>query len=218
MSGYLRPTAPIFDDVLLPADPGVALALAQKLLVKPMMSNHAFGLWGYSGVTDIGHELTIQAAGIGGPSAATVLTELAGLGTRHAIAMAGCSALDPGLNDEACVIAESARDIFGAVAKSSALLHPDLDLSAALAAASPNSPAVTVASTYMPGANRSRLTEQGAAVADLASAALFATASRLGVRVAIGLTVAGSGENDEPHPGHVQLELGAAAASALAAI
>ena len=51
MTGHLRPTAPIFTDVLLPSDPAVALALAQRLLVKPLMANHNFGLWGYSGET-----------------------------------------------------------------------------------------------------------------------------------------------------------------------
>ena len=46
---YLRPTAPIAADALLPADPGLAMALAQRALVKPLMANHHHGLWGYSG-------------------------------------------------------------------------------------------------------------------------------------------------------------------------
>ena len=41
------------------------------------MANHHHGLWGYSGTTAAGRELTIQATGIGGPSAARVLGELA---------------------------------------------------------------------------------------------------------------------------------------------
>ena len=47
--------------------------LAQELLETPKMSNHARGLWGYSGQTPAGAQLTIQATGMGGPSAALVL-------------------------------------------------------------------------------------------------------------------------------------------------
>ena len=45
----LRPTAPIAADAILVGDPGRALLLAQELLEEPKMSNHARGLWGYSG-------------------------------------------------------------------------------------------------------------------------------------------------------------------------
>ena len=47
----LRPTAPIAADAVLVGDPGRALLLAQELLEEPKMSNHARGLWGYSGQT-----------------------------------------------------------------------------------------------------------------------------------------------------------------------
>jgi len=85
MPTHLRPTAPIAADAVLVGDPGRALLLAQKLLEEPKMSNHARGLWGYSGATPAGHPLTIQATGIGGPSAALVLADLAELGVRRAI-------------------------------------------------------------------------------------------------------------------------------------
>ena len=45
----LRPTAPIAADAILVGDPGRALLLAQELLEEPKMSNHARGLWGYTG-------------------------------------------------------------------------------------------------------------------------------------------------------------------------
>ena len=45
---------------------------------KPLMANHHHGLWGYSGRTADGRELTIQATGIGGPSAAAVLARARG--------------------------------------------------------------------------------------------------------------------------------------------
>ena len=49
MPARLRPTAPIAADAVLVGDPGRALLLAQELLEQPKMSNHARGLWGYSG-------------------------------------------------------------------------------------------------------------------------------------------------------------------------
>ena len=76
------PHRPIAADAILVGDPGRALLLAQELLEQPKMSNHARGLWGYSGRTAAGEELTIQATGMGGPSAALVLADLAELGVR----------------------------------------------------------------------------------------------------------------------------------------
>ena len=57
MPARLRPTAPIAADAILVGDPGRALMLAQELLQQPKMSNHARGLWGYTGVTANGDEL-----------------------------------------------------------------------------------------------------------------------------------------------------------------
>lgn len=59
------------------------------------MSNHARGLWGYSGRTPSGAELTIQATGMGGPSAAIVLTDLAELGVERAVRVGTCVAIEP---------------------------------------------------------------------------------------------------------------------------
>jgi DeoD family purine-nucleoside phosphorylase len=95
---HLHPTAALAERVLLPGDPGRALALAQTLLVKPLMFNHHRGLWGYTGpaIAD-GEPLTIQSTGMGGPSAAIVLTELIALGARRLIRTGTCGALAPGL-------------------------------------------------------------------------------------------------------------------------
>ena len=92
---HLRPSAPTAADALLCGDPARALAIAQALLVKPRMSNHHRGLWGYYGETAAGAELTVQATGIGGPSAAIVLGELAELGLRRAIRVGTCAAPGP---------------------------------------------------------------------------------------------------------------------------
>ena len=80
--------------MLLPGDPGRALALAQVLIEGPKMFNHNRGLWGYSGPSvDDGEPLTIQATGMGGPSAAIVLSELADLGVERAVRVGTCGAL-----------------------------------------------------------------------------------------------------------------------------
>jgi uridine phosphorylase len=94
---HLRPTAELAERVLLPGDPGRALALAQLLLDSPLMFNHHRGLWGYTGLADDGAPLTIQATGMGGPSAAIVLQELIDLGARRAIRVGTCGAIAPGL-------------------------------------------------------------------------------------------------------------------------
>jgi uridine phosphorylase len=93
MPARLRPTAPLATDAIVVGDPGRALLLAQALLKTPKMSNHARGLWGYSGLTPEGKALTIQSTGIGGPSAALVLTDLAELGVRRAVRVGTCTGL-----------------------------------------------------------------------------------------------------------------------------
>src|SRR4051794_4460642 len=97
MLSRLRPSAEIAPDALLVGDPGRALLLAQELLEQPKMSNHARGLWGYTGVTGAGAALSIQATGIGGPSAAIVLDELVREhGVRRAIRVGSCLATAAG--------------------------------------------------------------------------------------------------------------------------
>jgi uridine phosphorylase len=105
---HLRPTAELAERVLLPGDPGRALALAQVLLENPLMFNHHRGLWGYTGTAADGEPLTIQATGMGGPSAAIVLSELIFLGATRAIRVGSCGALAPGLELGELVVAREA--------------------------------------------------------------------------------------------------------------
>lgn len=99
MPSRLRPTAPIAAAAVLVGDPGRALLLAQELLEEPKMSNHARGLWAYFGTTPAGDELTIQATGMGGPSAALVLGDLAGLGVKRAVRVGTCLGIEVGLGE-----------------------------------------------------------------------------------------------------------------------
>jgi DeoD family purine-nucleoside phosphorylase len=105
---HLRPTATLAERVLLPGDPGRALALAQFLLEQPLMFNHHRGLWGYTGTAVDGEPLTIQSTGMGGPSAAIVLHELISMGVTRAIRVGTCGALDPGLGLGDLVVAREA--------------------------------------------------------------------------------------------------------------
>jgi len=110
---HLRPTAPLAERVLLPGDPARALALAQALLSEPRMFNHHRGLWGYTGTASDGQPITIQATGMGGPSAAIVLHELISLGARRAIRVGTCGALKPGMALGELVVATHALSADG---------------------------------------------------------------------------------------------------------
>lgn len=223
MSTYLRPTAPIATDVLLPSDPGVALALAQQLLQAPAMANHSHGLWGYSGSTAQGRALTVQATGIGGPSAATVLCELAEHGAARAIRIGACRALDPRLAPGDLVLVRAGLGADGASVALGGAASADQPLTSALAAAlGSTATVVTIAGSdlhYDPAASERAAAwrRAGAAVADLETAALLACGRTLGVRVAAALAIgdqAGCFAGDELSPGISQLAAGAALALA----
>jgi uridine phosphorylase len=105
---HLHPTAALAERVLLPGDPGRALALAQLLLEQPLMFNHNRGLWGYTGTAADGQPLSVQSTGMGGPSAAIVLHELIALGVRRAIRVGTCGALSAALGLGDLVVAREA--------------------------------------------------------------------------------------------------------------
>jgi uridine phosphorylase len=166
--------------------------LAQELIEAPKMSNHARGLWGYTGRTPAGEPLTIQSTGIGGPSAAVVLADLADLGVGRAVRVGTCAALD----DEAALgevlVVERALPGDGV----SRLLggadpRPDPALLAALA---PAGRSVTARSGELPVRLLARHApgegDAGAAVHDLQTAALLALAATLGLAAAALLIVA----------------------------
>jgi purine-nucleoside phosphorylase len=85
LTAHLNPAADLAERVLLPSNPHRALAIAQHLMDAPRMFNHAHGLWGYTGAAADGEPLTVQATGLGGPSAAIVTEELIGLGARRLV-------------------------------------------------------------------------------------------------------------------------------------
>jgi len=191
MPARLRPTAPIAPEAVLVGDPGRALMLAQELLVEPKMSNHARGLWGYTGTTGSGEELTIQSTGMGGPSASVVLADLAKLGLRRAVRIGTCASLGEPAVGELVVVSE-ARERLGAVASSEdtkAPCLPDPALTEALRDRLPEArvaPVLSLDSLYRPERD---LPSTLAEVADMQTAALLATATELGVAIAALLIV-----------------------------
>jgi uridine phosphorylase len=203
---FLRPTNSIHADALLPGDPARALALAQDLLVEPKMCNHARGLWGYSGRSSQGHELTIQSTGIGGPSTAAVVSELAEAGVRRAVRVGTCTAVVDELELGDLVLAREAVGCDGVSRQLGAdgPQAPDAGLGAALDAAGgeAGAKAVRVASIDL-HAQEERPAWLGHEpdALDLATAPLLALAPRLGIAAAAILVVAESGEErieDEP--------------------
>jgi uridine phosphorylase len=224
---HLRPSAPIADAALLPGDPGRALALAQELLSAPRMSNHHRGLWGYYGETEDGQPLTIQSTGLGGPSGAIVLGELARLGVRRAIRIGTCDALEPSLRAGRLVVANRALAADGTSRGLGANGYVDADapLTAALSAAlEPDALTEAVATTdlfYGRGAHREEWLHAGAIAVELQAATLFSLAGELGMEVACVLAVGGVVDEDarriddeELHA--ATLRMGGAAVSALA--
>jgi purine-nucleoside phosphorylase len=200
---HLRPSTAYAPDVLLPGDPGRALALAQQLLTEPRMSNHARGLWGYTGKTPEGHPLSIQSTGMGGPSAAIVLHELAELEVRRAIRVGTCGAVDPELEHGDLVVAGEALAEDGASRALGAgeTADPDPELTAALASqlradASPS----RIVSTDLfydgdpdeggpPRARSDAWRRRGAVAVEMEAATIFTLGGRLGVATACVLAV-----------------------------
>jgi uridine phosphorylase len=200
---HLRPSTPYAPDALLPGDPGRALAFAQQLLTEPKMSNHARGLWGYTGETPEGHPLSIQSTGMGGPSAAIVLQELAELGVRRAIRVGTCGAVDPGLAHGHLVVASEALAEDGASRALGAgeTVAPDPELTARLGAGLPPGAApsriVTTDLFYdsdpgregPPRARADAWRRRGAVAVEMEAAAVFTLGRRLGVATGCVLVV-----------------------------
>ncbi len=191
---HLRPSAPLAERVLLPGDPHRALTVAQALLDGPKMFNHNRGLWGYTGVARDGEPLTVQATGMGGPSAAIVVEELIDLGARTLVRIGTCGALRDGFELGDLVVATS---VIGTDGTSAALgagprLTPDATLTAALTAADARPvTALTTDLFYDPREDAPRAwREDGADVVEMEAAALLAVAERRKVAAAVVLGVA----------------------------
>jgi uridine phosphorylase len=194
---HIHPTAPLAERALLPGDPGRALRLAQSLLREPRMFNHNRGLWGYTGDALLdGRPLTIQSTGMGGPSAAIVIAELAELGARTLVRVGTCGAIAPGwdLGEIAAVGeaigADGTSQALGAgerVAGSPELLQR---LRAALGVGARDLVAVSTDLFYdSPTGGEEAWAAAGASVLEMETATLFALGIRRGLSTGSLLTV-----------------------------
>lgn len=221
MPTRLRPTAPMAADAILVGDPGRALLLAQELLEKPKMSNHARGLWGYTGHTPAGDGLTIQATGMGGPSAAIVLTDLAELGAERVVRVGTCAAFGAGAQPGELLLIEVARATAGSAASFGLAIgdtaSPDKLLSERLGVElRTEARAVTVASLDTMPADVAEA--GGAAAADMQTLAVLARAGALEIAAAAVLVVAeaeGREQLDDEKMELAAIRAGKAAAKAL---
>jgi len=174
--------------------------LAQELLEAPKMSNHARGLWGYWGKTPAGRELTVQATGMGGPSAAIVLADLAELGVRRAVRIGSATGLDPELALGQLVVATEAHPWTGPGRPEGSAVLPDPALAEALSRqlgidARPGSVASldTLHAELEPAASSALGTD----VADMQTAALFARGAALDLAVAAVLVVSETSSGEQ---------------------
>jgi purine-nucleoside phosphorylase len=184
---HLQPTAPLAPRVLAPGDPGRALLLAQALLSEPKMFNHNRGLWGYTGPALLdGEPLTIQSTGMGGPSAAIVIAELADLGATTVLRVGTCGGLDDRLSlGELVVVAEAVcEDGTSRALSGTARVSPDAGLLARLRAAAVGATGTVVSTDLFydtdPGTEE-RWRDGGALAVEMEAATLFALAARRGL-------------------------------------
>jgi uridine phosphorylase len=211
---HLKPAADLAQRVLLPGDPHRALAVAQALLEQPKMFNHHRGLWGYTGTARDGELLTVQATGMGGPSAAIVVEELIALGATTFIRIGTCGALRDGreLGDLVRVRSALALDGTSRALGANGSVGPDPALSAAIDA--PDAIAASV-DLFYDGPD-----PEGADVVEMECATLFRIAELRGVRAAavLGVSDTLAGRRTRIKPERLEalgLELGEAAWAAL---
>ena len=158
------------------------------------MFNHHRGLWGYTGVCADGEPMTIQSTGMGGPSAAIVLTELIALGVRSAIRVGTCGALAPELKLGELLVATAAACADGTSRALGAGERIDADrtLTERLIEAAPSAHSGLVASVDLFYDDRDILSLPGGDIAlavEMEAATLFAIGARTGVPVACLLIV-----------------------------
>jgi DeoD family purine-nucleoside phosphorylase len=205
---HLHPTAPLAERVLLPGDPGRALLLAQSLLRAPKMFNHNRGLWGYTGAAHDGEPLTIQSTGMGGPSAAIVVSELADLGARRLVRVGTCGALQhsPALGELLIATEALATDGTSQALGAGERVAASGELLAAVSAAADGAhQSGMVASTDLFYDNRAHPEQEwlaaGALAVEMETATLFALAARRGLQAASILIV-----TDVIRPTRVRIE------------
>ncbi len=92
---------------LLPGDPLRAKYIAETYLDNPVLRNEERAMYGYTGEFE-GKPVSVQATGMGCPSAAIVIEELIQLGVKRLIRVGTCGGLQPDLKLGDLIVAISA--------------------------------------------------------------------------------------------------------------
>jgi DeoD family purine-nucleoside phosphorylase len=92
---------------LLPGDPLRAKYIAETFFDDPVQTNAERGMLGYSGTFE-GKSVSVQATGMGCPSAAIVVEELVQLGVKRLLRVGTCGGLQPDMSLGDLIIAVSA--------------------------------------------------------------------------------------------------------------
>ncbi len=95
------------DACLLPGDPLRAKYIAETYLDNPVLRNEERAMYGYTGEFE-GKSVSVQATGMGCPSAAIVVEELIQLGVQRLIRVGTCGGLQPDLKLGDLIVAVSA--------------------------------------------------------------------------------------------------------------
>ena len=215
---HLNPQAELAERVLLPGDPRRALLVAQELLESPRMFNTRRGLWGYTGRAPDGGLVTVQATGMGGPSAAIVASELIGLGATTLVRIGTCGAYALELGAVAVVREAIAADGASRALGADGRVAADAALTSLVDRSLPR---VVALSTDLFYDSRGPVPPE-AQVVEMEAAALFALAARHGVRAACILAVTdqlagGRVRIDDEELERLGVRLGEVALEALAA-
>jgi DeoD family purine-nucleoside phosphorylase len=229
---HIHQTAELAERVLLPGDPGRALRLAEALLESPKMLNHNRGLWGYTGTATDGLPLSIQSTGMGGPSAAIVVSELIELGARRLLRIGTCGGLDDALSPGQLLVVSAAIADDGTSRALGghewlASVAPPGALTEALKTAGSGSdrliagagPVVSTDLFYDADARIQSWLQAGAIAVEMEAAAIFTIATRRSVEAGCALLVSNLvGREDYLDTGSLraaELRLGALALAAL---
>ena len=95
------------DACLLPGDPLRAKYIAETFFDEPVQRNAERGMLGYTGIFE-GKPVSVQATGMGCPSAAIVFEELVQLGVKRLLRVGTCGGLQPDMQLGDLIVAVSA--------------------------------------------------------------------------------------------------------------
>lgn len=185
---------------LLPGDPLRARRVAERFLDDVRQVNGERGLLGFTGSFE-GTPVSVQATGMGCPSAAIVVEELAGFGVERLLRIGTCGALAPALALGDLVLALAAVPADGTSRHYTAgephaptadweLLHGAVHAAKTLGLKLSVGPVATSDTFYDPDPDRHRRwAARGVLAVEMEAATIFTVAALRGLRAACLLTV-----------------------------